>query len=155
MKKIINTKLSQIVEIPQIEDEGFLCFAESERNIPFSVKRFYYIFDVISNAVRGKHAHKKTLQMLFCLRGKIKILLDDGVEKEEVVLDKPNQGIFLNKMMWHEMVEFEKDTLLLVIASDYYDEDDYIRDYDDFKIRARLRKQRRWPNWILPIEGRI
>lgn len=154
MAKITNTKLSHIVEIPKIEDEGFLCFAESQRSIPFPIKRIYYIFDVADNAVRGKHAHKQTVQMLFCIRGKIKIILDNGFEQEEVVLDKPNMGIYLGKMLWHEMVEFDKDTVLLVVASDFYDEDDYIRSYEEFKNRAKLRRQRSWQDWIVPMIGR-
>jgi dTDP-4-dehydrorhamnose 3,5-epimerase-like enzyme len=126
------TKLSYIVELPKIQDEGFLCFAEEEKHIPFPIKRFYYIFDVDNNAVRGKHAHKKTRQILFCLRGSIKIILDNGKEKEEIILTEPNQGIFLDKMMWHDMVDFQKDTLLLVVASNFYEESDYIRDYKTF-----------------------
>lgn len=126
------TKLSHIIEIPKIQDEGFLCFAEEQKHIPFPIKRFYYIFDVNDDAIRGKHAHKETEQILFCLRGSIKIVLDNGKEKEEVILTEPNQGIFLGKMMWHDMVNFQKDTLLLVVASDIYRESDYIRNYNDF-----------------------
>lgn len=129
MKK---TKLSHIIEIPKIQDEGFLCFAEESRHIPFPIKRFYYIFDVDNGAVRGRHAHKQTNQILFCLKGSIKIILDNGQEKEEIFLDKPNEGIFLDKMMWHDMVDFKKNTLLLVVADDLYKEDDYIRNYDNF-----------------------
>lgn len=129
MKK---TKLSHIIEIPKIRDEGFLCFAEEQKHIPFPIKRFYYIFDVDAGAIRGKHAHKETRQILFCLQGSIKIILDNGKEKEEIILTEPNQGIFLDKMMWHDMVDFEADTILLVVASDYYKESDYIRDYDSF-----------------------
>lgn len=129
---LIKTKLSTIIEIPKIRDEGFLCFAEEKNHIPFSIKRFYYIYDVENNAVRGRHAHKETQQVLFCINSSIKIILDNGKEKEEVILNKPNQGIFLDKMMWHDMVDFKKDTILLVIASDIYNENDYIRDYDNF-----------------------
>lgn len=126
------TKLSYIIEIPKIQDEGLLCFAETDKHIPFPIKRFYYIFDVDDGAVRGKHAHKETQQILFCLRGSIKIILDNGKEKEEVILNEPHHGIFLDKMMWHDMVDFQKDTLLFIVASDFYTEDDYIRNYDDF-----------------------
>ncbi len=126
------TKLSHIIDIPKIQDEGFLCFAETPAHIPFPIKRFYYIFDVDNMAIRGKHAHKETQQILFCIRGSIKIILDNGKEKEEVVLTEPNQGIFLDKMMWHDMVDFQKNTLLLVVANDVYKADDYIRDYGTF-----------------------
>lgn len=126
------TKLSNIIEIPKIQDEGFLCFAEEKKHIPFPIKRFYYIYDVDKGAIRGKHAHKETQQILFCLKGSIKIILDNGKEKEEVFLNNPNQGIFLDKMMWHDMVDFQKDTILFVVASDIYNESDYIRDYNNF-----------------------
>src|SRR3989338_3533668 len=108
--KIIKTNLSYIIELPKIEDEGYLCFMESLNHIPFSIKRVYYIFDVIRNAVRGKHAHKKTKQIVFCIKGSVKIILDNGRSKEEHILDKPNKGLFLDTLMWHEMIDFQKDT---------------------------------------------
>lgn len=128
----IKTKLSYIIEIPKIRDEGFLCFMEGDNHIPFPLKRIYYIFDVTKNAVRGKHAHKKTKQVLFCIRGSITIILDNGKEKEAITLNKPNQGIFLGTMMWHEMVGFKEGTVLLVVASDIYKEKDYIRNYKTY-----------------------
>ncbi len=132
MNNIIKTKLSHIIEIPKIQDEGYLCFFEGNNHIPFPIKRIYYIFDVIKNAVRGKHAHKETKQVLFCIRGSITIILDNGHDKEAITLNKPNQGIFLDKMIWHEMVAFKEGTVLLVVASDVYEEKDYIRDYKTY-----------------------
>lgn len=132
MTNIIQTKLSHIIEIPKIKDEGYLCFMEENNHIPFEIKRIYYIFDVIKNAVRGRHTHKETKQALFCLKGSITVILDNGKEKEAVTLNKPNQGLFLDTMMWHEMVAFKEGTLLMVVASDYYKEDDYIRNYEEF-----------------------
>ncbi len=132
MTNIIQTKLSHIIEIPKIKDEGYLCFMEENNHIPFEIKRIYYIFDVIKNAVRGRHTHKETKQVLFCLKGSITVILDNGKEKEAVTLNKPNQGLFLDTMMWHEMVAFKEGTLLMVVASDYYKEDDYIRNYEEF-----------------------
>lgn len=131
-ERITKTKLSYIIEVPKIKDEGYLSFMEERNHIPFSIKRIYYIFDVIKNAVRGKHAHKKTKQVLFCIRGSITIILDNGQDKESITLNKPNEGIFLDTMMWHEMVAFKKGTVLLVIASDIYKPEDYIRDYREF-----------------------
>ena len=138
MNKIEKTKLSYIIEVPKIKDEGYLCFMEENSHIPFSIKRVYYIFDVFKNAVRGKHAHKKTEQVIFCIRGSITIILDNGKDKEAITLNKPNQGIFLNKMMWHEMVAFKDGTVLLVVASDIFKEEDYIRNYKTYleKIKA-------------------
>lgn len=132
MTNIVKTKLSYIIEIPKIRDEGYLCFLEGENHIPFSIKRIYYIIDVIKNAVRGRHTHKKTKQVLFCIRGSITIILDNGKDKEAITLNKPNQGIFLDKMMWHEMVGFKEGTVLLVVASDVYKERDYIRNYKQY-----------------------
>lgn len=129
MKKL-KTKLSYIIELPKIIDECLLIFGETDNHIPFPMKRFYFISDVFDSAVRGKHAHRKTLQMLFCIKGSVKIVLTNGQDKEEIILSQPNTGIFLNKMLWHEMVEFSKDALLLIVASEKYDENDYIRDYD-------------------------
>lgn len=143
VKLFKKTKLSYIISIPQIEDEGSLCFAEENNHLPMNVKRFYYILDVIKGAKRGFHAHKKNIQVLFCIKGSIKVILDNGREREEVILNKPNQGIFLDQMIWHEMVEFNKNTVLLVAASELYEESDYIRDYDTFlALTNRPRRNR-------------
>lgn len=133
MNNLKKTKLSYIVDIPQITDEAYLCFAEAKRQIPFKIKRFYIIYDVENDAVRGKHAHKKTVQMIFCLRGKVQLVLDNGREKENIILKKPSHGLLVNKMIWHDMAKFEKDTILLTVASEYFDEADYIRNYDQFQ----------------------
>ncbi len=132
MSETTKTNLSYLINVPKINDEGFLCFIEEDNHIPFEIKRIYYIFDVIKNAVRGRHSHKETKQFLFCLKGNVTVILDNGKEKETIKLNKPDQGLFLDSMMWHEMIDFEKDTLLMVIASDFYKEDDYIRDYQQF-----------------------
>ncbi len=132
MNQTRNTKLSYIIDIPVIVDEGKLMFAEIEKHIPFAIKRFYFISDIIPGAIRGKHAHKKTKQMLFCIRGSITMTLDNGKERESFKLDKPESGVFLDTMMWHEMTDFSSDSLLLVVASDPYVEEDYIRDYKTF-----------------------
>ena len=140
----IPTKLSYIIEVPKIKDEGYLCFMEGNNNIQFDIKRIYYIFDVIKNAVRGKHTHKKTKQVLFCIRGSITIVLDNGKDKEAVTLKKPNQGLYLDTMMWHEMVAFKEGTVLLVLASENYEEKDYIRDYTKFiKYKKELEDQKK------------
>ena len=131
------SKLSRILLIPRIYDEGILEFAEAEKHIPFPIKRIYLIHDVIKNAVRGKHTHKKTEQVIFCLQGSITIILDNGKEKEAITLNRSNEGLLLAPMMWHEMVAFKKNTILLVVASDLFDEDDYIRNYSEFLKRTK------------------
>lgn len=129
----IKTKVSYFIEAPKIIDEGSLVFTEGKKHLPFNIKRVYFISNVKKGAVRGHHAHKKCQQVLFCIQGKVKIHLDNGFEKEDLLLDKPNIGVFLDKMIWHQMSEFEKDTTLLIFASEYYKASDYIRDYEVFK----------------------
>lgn len=130
---ITKTQLSYIAHVPLISDEASLCVVEGSHHIPFAIKRFYYILDVDPGAVRGMHAHKKNEQMMFCIRGSVCVVLDNGLKREKIILDKPNQGLFLDAMMWHEMHSFQKDTILLVAASDYFSESDYIRDYQEYK----------------------
>ena len=137
MNNIHQTKISYLINIPTIEDEGYLSFMEKDNQVPFNIQRVYYIYDVKNDAVRGKHAHKKTKQILFCLKGRVKIILDNGVEHETITLDSPYTGIYLDKMMWHEMLSFTKDTVLLVLASEKYNENDYIRNYAAFVNHSR------------------
>ncbi|HUD19861.1 MAG TPA: FdtA/QdtA family cupin domain-containing protein [Patescibacteria group bacterium] len=132
MNQVHKTNLSYIIDIPVVIDEGKLMFAEIEKHIPFAIKRFYFISDIIPGAIRGMHAHKKTKQMLFCIRGSITMALDNGNKRESFRMDKPERGVFLDAMMWHEMSDFSSDSLLLVVASDPYEEEDYIRDYKTF-----------------------
>lgn len=129
---ITHTALSYIITVPKIEDEGFLCFLE-EPDLPFQIKRIYYISDVIKGAKRGFHAHKETQQILFCIKGSITLILDNGKARETLRLHSSNEGVFLDTMMWHEMIDFTPDTVLLVVASDIYKPSDYIRDYATFK----------------------
>ena len=114
------------------DDRGKLIAIEEYKNIPIEIKRVYYIFDNKNNTKRGFHAHKNLQQTAICVKGSCKFLLDDGKEKKEVVLDSPNKGLFIDKMIWHEMYDFSEDCVLVVLANDYYDEGDYIRDYDEF-----------------------
>lgn len=129
---IVHTKLSYIVKIPRLYDEAYLSFAQENDHIPFPMKRIYFISHVENDMVRGKHAHRQTKQVLFCIQGNVTIILDNGKEREEVRLSEPNLGIYLDAMIWHEMVGFDKETILLVVASDIYRESDYIRDYTSF-----------------------
>ena len=111
---------------------GQLVAVEKNKDIPFDVKRVYYIYDTLEGVVRGRHAHKSLQQVLVCVHGSCKIKLDDGKEQEVVVLDKPNEGLYVSNVMWREMFDFSPDAVLLVLASELYDESDYIRDYDEF-----------------------
>lgn len=111
---------------------GQLVALEETKEIPFQIKRVYYIYDTLADVRRGFHAHKKLKQLLICVHGSCKVLLDDGTDKEIVTLDKPYEGIFIQSNMWREMYDFSPDAVLLVLASENYDESDYIRDYSKF-----------------------
>ena len=111
---------------------GQLVALEEKKEIPFDIKRVYYIYDTLQGVRRGLHAHKSLKQLLICVHGSCKVLLDNGKEKEVVVLDKPYEGIFIESSMWREMYDFSPDAVLLVLASEVYNEEDYIRDYDKF-----------------------
>ena len=111
---------------------GKLISIEECIDVPFEIKRVYYMFDTIADVVRGKHAHKSLEQLLVCMRGSCLVTLDDGTEKATVRLDDPCKGLYIANNMWREMSEFTEDAVLVVFASKYYDESDYIRDYDEF-----------------------
>ena len=115
------------------DKNGSLISLEENKNIPFKIKRVYYIFDTKEAVIRGLHAHKNLEQVLVCVNGSCDILLDDGKEKSIIKLENRNEGLFIEKMVWHEMFNFSADCVLIVLASDYYDEKDYIRDYNEFK----------------------
>lgn len=114
------------------DDRGSLVALEACKNVPFDVKRVYYIVDTKPEVIRGYHAHKNLKQILVCVHGCCKIGLDDGKEKAEVVLDKINEGLYLESNIWRTMYDFSEGAVLLVLASELYDESDYIRDYDAF-----------------------
>ncbi|MGI6463822.1 MAG: sugar 3,4-ketoisomerase [Candidatus Scatomorpha sp.] len=114
------------------DERGQLVALEAFKDIPFEIKRVYYMYDTGLNVRRGFHAHKDLKQILICIHGSCKILLDDGKEKTIVTLDKPYEGLYVSNDMWREMFDFSEDAVLMVLASEYYDESDYIRDYDEF-----------------------
>lgn len=114
------------------DDRGQLVALEEMKDIPFEIKRVYYMYDTIEGVRRGFHAHKCLEQILICIHGSCRILMDDGEEKAEVLLDKPYEGLYISNAIWREMFDFSPDAVLMVLASEYYDESDYIRNYDDF-----------------------
>lgn len=131
-------ELVQLVDFQAHGDErGTLVSLESAKNIPFEIKRVYYMFDTQSDVARGFHAHKKLKQAAICISGNCTMLLDDGLRKESVVLSSPKQAVLIDPMVWHEMSDFSENCILLVLADDIYDENDYIRDYDDFIRRCQ------------------
>lgn len=134
MKKEIRTKNTHFIELPlrSEKERGSLCFAEVKKHIPFTIKRLFCIFDVPEGETRGEHANRSE-QVLFCLKGKVRVEIDDGVCQEEVFLERPNVGLFLGKMLWRKVAFLEKGTVLLVLASEIFKESDYVRDYQTFK----------------------
>jgi dTDP-4-dehydrorhamnose 3,5-epimerase-like enzyme len=127
----------KIIKVPKIYDDGYLCFAEYPDHIPFEIKRVYYITSPVPGLSRGKHAHKTTHQILFCIKGKVRMVLDNGDKKGEIILSEPDEGIMLEPLVWHEMLDMDENTTLLVLASKEFDEGDYIRDYKNFKEIAK------------------
>src|SRR5690606_26446057 len=125
--------LIHLIDLPSLgDDRGSLVAIEANKHIPFEVKRVYYIFGTQSGVSRGFHAHKNLQQLAVCVSGKCRMLLDDGINKESVWLESPTKGLLIGNNLWREMHEFSDDCVLLVLASEYYDESDYIRDYSAF-----------------------
>jgi dTDP-4-dehydrorhamnose 3,5-epimerase and related enzymes len=114
------------------DERGQLISLEEFHDIPFEIKRVYYMYETKPDVRRGFHAHKSLQQILICIHGTCKILLDNGKEKKIVPLEKPYEGLYVSSNMWREMYDFSPDAVLMVLASDYYKEEDYIRDYDKF-----------------------
>ena len=125
--------LIKLIEFNRLgDDRGGLISLEQNQNIPFDIKRVYYIFDTQQGVARGFHAHKDLQQVAICVKGSCRFILDNGVQRESVILDEPNLGLFIDSMMWREMHDFSDDCVLMVIANHHYDEADYIRNYDEF-----------------------
>jgi dTDP-4-dehydrorhamnose 3,5-epimerase-like enzyme len=114
------------------DSRGSLIALEENREIPFEVKRVYYIYNTKKGVRRGFHAHKSLLQVAVCVHGRCKFLLDDGRERKHIVLDRPDKGLFIDVMIWREMYDFSQDCVLMVLASDFYFASDYIQSYEKF-----------------------
>jgi dTDP-4-dehydrorhamnose 3,5-epimerase-like enzyme len=121
------------IDFPILGDErGSLIALENSQNIPFDVKRVYYIFGSKKDIRRGFHAHHKTNQLAICINGSCKFLMDDGKQVENLTMNSKNIGLLIPPMVWHEMFDFSEDCILLVLADSLYDEADYIRSYQEF-----------------------
>lgn len=117
---------------PHGDDRGQLVSLEEYKDIPFKIKRVYYMYDTVEGVVRGGHAHRTLEQILVCIHGSCKVRLDNGDEKKIIPLERPYEGLYISNNMWREMYDFSPDAVLMVLASEIYDERDYIRDYDSF-----------------------
>lgn len=128
----INNKGVQIISIPKIEERrGNLSVIEND-TIPFDIKRVYYLYDVPTGSERGGHAHKNLQQFLVALSGSFDVVLNDGKKEQIVTLNKPFEGLLINSGIWRELRNFSSGSICLVVASEVYIEDDYIRDFDEF-----------------------
>jgi UDP-2-acetamido-3-amino-2,3-dideoxy-glucuronate N-acetyltransferase len=131
-----------IYDLPLIRDmRGSLSFAEYGRLLPFIPKRYFIVFDVPSRDTRGEHAHRTLHQFLVCVKGSCSVIVDDGKYKEEIRLDSPRRGIHVPPMIWCTQHKYSPDAVLLVLASDVYKADDYIRDYGIF-LKAIKNRER-------------
>lgn len=125
--------LLKTIDFTQLGDErGSLISLETNKEIPFDIKRVYYIYSTEADVARGFHAHKELKQVAVCLAGKCRMILDDGKKREELWLDSPCKGLLIGDLVWREMHDFSDDCVLLVLASEHYDEADYIREYNTF-----------------------
>ncbi len=123
----------KIIEFPKIEDRrGNLTFLESGRHCPFDIKRVYYLYDVPGGAERGGHAHKDLEQLIIAASGSFDVVLDDGHQKKTFQLNRSYYGLYVPRMVWRELVNFSSASVCLVLASNYYTEDDYYRSYPHF-----------------------
>lgn len=129
----LRVKSAKLIRLPLIEDlRGKLSFGEIGQHLPFTPKRYFLVFDVPGQEVRGEHAHKALHQFLVCIKGSVSVALDDGQSRDEIKLDSPNLGLHIPPIVWGIQYKYSPDATLLVLTSDIYRSDDYIRDYDEF-----------------------
>ncbi|HYF59422.1 MAG TPA: FdtA/QdtA family cupin domain-containing protein [Burkholderiaceae bacterium] len=128
----------RIIEMPRFtDDRGSLSVVESRIHVPFDVRRMYYLYDIPAGQVRAAHGHKRLQQLMIAVSGSFDVLLDDGFDRRRVRLDRPDRGLYIAPSMWRELDGFSGGAVCIVLASELYDENDYLRDYDDFVAFAR------------------
>ena len=128
----------RLIDLPKISDpRGNLTFIENCRHIPFEIKRVYYLYDVPGGATRAGHAHKTLQQFLVAMSGSFDVTLDDGHEKKKFHLNRSYYGLYIPPMIWREIDNFSSGSVCMALASDYFDESDYYRDYEDFLEAVR------------------
>ena len=130
--------LARIIDLKKISsDSGNLSFIESNKHVPFSIKRIYYLYDIPSGSYRGAHAHKNLHQLIIALSGSFDIEIDNGSSKQIFHLNRPYVGLYLSPMNWRFLNNFSSGSVCMVLASDFYDEEDYFRNYEEFILEAR------------------
>lgn len=130
--KSLNDKYVQLQFKQNGDERGHLVVVEGNQDIPFDIKRVFYIYGSDEDVIRGQHANRKTEFVLINVSGTSKVRVDDGYNQEVVELNKPHMGVYLATMLWKDMYDFSHDSVLLVLASEHYDSSEYIRDYDEF-----------------------
>lgn len=129
-----------ILELPKISDpRGNLTFIEANRHIPFEIRRVYYLYDVPGGAERGGHAHKALHEFIIAISGSFDVVLDDGSHKKRFHLNRSYFGLYICPMIWRELDNFSSGAVCMVLASDFYDESDYLRDYDAYLAALGLK----------------
>lgn len=113
-------------------NDGKLIALEGEKEIPFQIKRVYYIWDTKSHIIRGKHAHKNLQQIIVCMSGSCDFILDNGSERTTIHMSDPSKGLYIKNNIWREFTNFSKDCVIMVLASEHYSVEDYIFDYNEF-----------------------
>jgi dTDP-4-dehydrorhamnose 3,5-epimerase-like enzyme len=123
-----------LIDLPKILDpRGNLSFIEAHRHVPFDIKRVYYLYDVPGGETRGGHAHKKLEQFIIAASGSFDVVVRDAYDRKEFFLNRSYYGLYVPKMVWREIENFSSGSVCLVLASDYYDESDYYRDFEEFR----------------------
>lgn len=131
--------ICSIIELPKVSDpRGNLTFVEAQKNIPFEIRRVFYIYDIPTGHSRGAHAHKQLHQALICLSGSFDVILNDGQTQEVVHLNRPWKALHVPPMVWAAEVNFDPGSICMVLASEHYDESDYYRDYNEFLAAAKM-----------------
>lgn len=134
--------LCQVYDLPRIADNrGNLTFIEEQRHVQFDIKRVYYLYDVPGGESRGGHAHRDLQQFIIAASGSFTVVLDDGCDRKTVFLNRSYKALYVPNMIWRELEDFSSGSVCLVLASEYFEEGDYYRDYDEF---ARIARQNTW-----------
>lgn len=129
---------AHLISLPKIADpRGNLSFIEGNKHVPFEIKRVYYLYDMPAEAERGAHGHRNLTQFIIPLAGSFEIIIDNGLTKQSFYLKKPWQGLYIPPMSWRDLKDFSSGAVCLVLASEYYDEKDYFRDYNEFLNAVR------------------
>jgi dTDP-4-dehydrorhamnose 3,5-epimerase-like enzyme len=135
---MMNMSQCRIIELPKVADvRGNLTFIEQKRQVPFEIKRVYYLYDVPAGESRGGHAHKECEQFIIAANGSFDVILDDGTNRETFHLNRPYLGLYISPLVWRELNNFSSGSVCLVLASEFYDDEDYLRDYETFEKIVR------------------